>query len=160
MLEMGVDPQVASASSACMILFTSFTATTSFYIFDLLVYDYALWLFLIGFAFTSIGQVRNGAGVGGGGACENKKRKQLLHQASAHTRDVTYLPVTTHPQTHRAQFGLTYLMRKYNRNSYIIFSIAAVVGLSAVLMGLQSVISLMWGKGSSGGGGSICDAAA
>ena len=51
-------------------------------------------------------------------------------------------------------------MRKYNRNSYIIFSIAAVVGLSAVLMGLQSVISLMWGEGSSGGGGSICDAAA
>lgn len=112
MLEMGVDPQVASASSACMILFTSFTATTSFYIFDLLVYDYALWLFLIGFAFTSIGQ-----------------------------------------------FGLTYLMRKYNRNSYIIFSIGAVVGLSAVLMGLQSVISLMWGKGG-GSGGSICDAAA
>ncbi len=57
MLEMGVNPQVASASSACMILFTSFTATTSFYIFDLLVYDYAGWLFLIGFCFTSIGQV-------------------------------------------------------------------------------------------------------
>ena len=154
MLEMGVDPQVASASSACMILFTSFTATTSFYIFDLLVYDYALWLFLIGFAFTSIGQVRNGTW----GRARKRERKQLLDRAP--TRLLTYLPVTTHPQTHRAQFGLTYLMRKYNRNSYIIFSIGAVVGLSAVLMGLQSVISLMWGKGSSGGGGSICDAAA
>lgn len=60
MLEMGVDPQVAAASSACMILFTSFTATTSFYLFDLIVYDYALWLFLVGFACTSIGQVRPG----------------------------------------------------------------------------------------------------
>ncbi len=49
-------------------------------------------------------------------------------------------------------------MRKYNRNSYIIFSIGAVVGLSAVLMGLQSVISLFWGK-AGGEGGSICDAA-
>lgn len=49
-------------------------------------------------------------------------------------------------------------MRKSNRNSYIIFSIGAVVGLSAVLMALQSVISLMAGNGG-GGGGSICDAA-
>lgn len=49
-------------------------------------------------------------------------------------------------------------MRKYNRNSYIIFSIGAVVGLSAVLMGLQSVISLVSGAGG-GEGGSICDAA-
>jgi hypothetical protein len=48
-------------------------------------------------------------------------------------------------------------MKKYNRNSYIIFSIGAVVGLSAVLMGLQSIISLWSGTG--GDGGSICDAA-
>jgi uncharacterized membrane protein YfcA len=91
-----------------MILFTSFTATTSFVIFDLMIYDYAVWLFLIGFVFTSVGQ-----------------------------------------------YGLTYLMKKYNRNSYIIFSIGAVVGLSAVLMGLQSVISFYTGR--SGAGGSICD---
>lgn len=106
MLEMGVDPRVAAASSACMILFTSFTATTSFYIFDLLIYDYAVWLFLIGFVFTSAGQ-----------------------------------------------YGLTYLMKKSNRNSYIIFSIGAVVGLSAVLMGLQSAISLFSGPGVGGGRG-------
>jgi uncharacterized membrane protein YfcA len=30
MLEMGVLPQVASATSACMILYTSFTATTRY----------------------------------------------------------------------------------------------------------------------------------
>jgi len=113
MLEMGVDPQVAAASSACMILFTSFTATTSFYIFDLLIYDYAVWLFIIGFLFTSVGQ-----------------------------------------------YGLSYLMKRYNRNSYIIFSIGAVVGLSALLMGLQSIISLFSGPGSGGkAGGAICDAA-
>jgi uncharacterized membrane protein YfcA len=108
-----VDPQVAAASSACMILFTSFTATTSFYIFDLLIYDYAVWLFIIGFLFTSVGQ-----------------------------------------------YGLSYLMKRYNRNSYIIFSIGAVVGLSALLMGLQSIISLFSGPGSGGkAGGAICDAA-
>ncbi|CAN0410444.1 unnamed protein product, partial [Hapterophycus canaliculatus] len=36
MLEMGVHPMVASATSAVMILYTSFTATTSFMVFGLL----------------------------------------------------------------------------------------------------------------------------
>jgi surface polysaccharide O-acyltransferase-like enzyme len=94
-----------------MILFTSFTATTSFYIFDVLNVEYGMYLFVIGFVFTSLGQ-----------------------------------------------YGLMMLMQKYNRNSYIIFSIGAVVGLSAILMGLQSAVSLYYGTG--GGGGSICDAAA
>jgi hypothetical protein len=42
-----------------MILFTSFTATTSFVIFDLMVYDYAFWLFLIGKPSSSRGLVQN-----------------------------------------------------------------------------------------------------
>ncbi|CAB9522502.1 Sulfite exporter TauE/SafE family protein [Seminavis robusta] len=57
MLAMGVHPAVSSASSACMILFTSFTATTSFVVFGLLVQDYAIVCFLLGFFATFIGQV-------------------------------------------------------------------------------------------------------
>jgi uncharacterized membrane protein YfcA len=57
MLEMGVHPQVASATSATMILYTSFTATTSFIAFGLLTADYAIVLFLIGIAATAVGQI-------------------------------------------------------------------------------------------------------
>jgi hypothetical protein len=37
MLAMGVHPAITAATSACMILFTSFMATTSFVVFGLLV---------------------------------------------------------------------------------------------------------------------------
>ncbi|CAM9922029.1 unnamed protein product [Scytosiphon promiscuus] len=57
MLEMGVHPMVASATSAVMILYTSFTATTSFMVFGLLEEDYAIALFLVGLAATAVGQV-------------------------------------------------------------------------------------------------------
>lgn len=57
MLAMGVHPQVSSATSACMILFTSFTATTSFYVFGLLITDYAIACLFIGFIATFVGQV-------------------------------------------------------------------------------------------------------
>mmetsp|Transcript_9936 Transcript_9936/g.17645 ORF Transcript_9936/g.17645 Transcript_9936/m.17645 type:complete len:420 (-) Transcript_9936:18-1277(-) len=56
MLAMGVHPKVASASSACMILFTSFTATTSYIVFGLLIPEYALVCFVIGFLSTIVGQ--------------------------------------------------------------------------------------------------------
>jgi uncharacterized membrane protein YfcA len=56
MLEMGVHPQVASATSACMILYTTSTATVSFWIFGLLQADYAGVLFLIGVVATWVGQ--------------------------------------------------------------------------------------------------------
>eukprot|EP00567_Pseudictyota_dubia_P002219 CAMPEP_0197465758 /NCGR_PEP_ID=MMETSP1175-20131217/64696_1 /TAXON_ID=1003142 /ORGANISM="Triceratium dubium, Strain CCMP147" /LENGTH=569 /DNA_ID=CAMNT_0043001779 /DNA_START=1846 /DNA_END=3555 /DNA_ORIENTATION=- len=56
MLSMGVHPSVASATSACMILFTSFTATTSFMVFGLLRYDYAVACVSIGFFATLLGQ--------------------------------------------------------------------------------------------------------
>eukprot|EP00549_Striatella_unipunctata_P025848 CAMPEP_0118716266 /NCGR_PEP_ID=MMETSP0800-20121206/27394_1 /TAXON_ID=210618 ORGANISM="Striatella unipunctata, Strain CCMP2910" /NCGR_SAMPLE_ID=MMETSP0800 /ASSEMBLY_ACC=CAM_ASM_000638 /LENGTH=420 /DNA_ID=CAMNT_0006622645 /DNA_START=137 /DNA_END=1399 /DNA_ORIENTATION=+ len=56
MLALGVHPMVASATSACMILFTSFTATTSFMIFGLLVTDYAVACLVLGFVATIVGQ--------------------------------------------------------------------------------------------------------
>mmetsp|Transcript_11728 Transcript_11728/g.32345 ORF Transcript_11728/g.32345 Transcript_11728/m.32345 type:complete len:112 (+) Transcript_11728:367-702(+) len=57
MLAMGVHPAVSSASSACMILFTSFTATTSFIVFGLLIPDYAAICFTIGVIATFFGQI-------------------------------------------------------------------------------------------------------
>ena len=57
MLAMNVHPAVSSASSACMILFTSFTATTSFVVFGLLVEDYAVVCLAIGFVATFAGQL-------------------------------------------------------------------------------------------------------
>ena len=107
MLAMGVHPQVSSASSACMILFTSFTATTSFVVFGLLIPDYAAICLIIGFISTLVGQV-----------------------------------------------ALNYLMAKYQRNSYIAFSIGGVVLLSAFLMTIQSMVSIAEGGERSSGG--IC----
>jgi uncharacterized membrane protein YfcA len=107
MLAMGVHPAVSSASSACMILFTSFTATTSFVVFGLLVPDYAVVCLFVGFAATFAGQV-----------------------------------------------GLSYLMRKAQRNSYIAFSIGLVVLISALLMTVQSMLSMAEGEKHHAGG--IC----
>lgn len=110
MLAMGVHPAVSSATSACMILFTSFTATSSYAIFGLLVKDYTSVCFCIGFVATIAGQL-----------------------------------------------GFTYLMRNNERNSYIAFSIASVVLLSAVLMGFQSLLRLTDGTHHTHSGG-ICEA--
>lgn len=107
MLAMGVHPKVSSASSACMILFTSFTATSSFVVFGLLVHDYAVVCLLVGFTATYCGQI-----------------------------------------------ALYYLMSKYERNSYIAFSIGSVVLLSALLMTVQSLVSMAEGGGKHPGG--IC----
>eukprot|EP00581_Thalassiosira_minuscula_P016503 CAMPEP_0183718894 /NCGR_PEP_ID=MMETSP0737-20130205/12026_1 /TAXON_ID=385413 /ORGANISM="Thalassiosira miniscula, Strain CCMP1093" /LENGTH=571 /DNA_ID=CAMNT_0025948537 /DNA_START=8 /DNA_END=1723 /DNA_ORIENTATION=- len=56
MLAMGVHPAVASATSACMILFTSFTATTTFSVYGLMVPDYAIVGGVLGFVATLVGQ--------------------------------------------------------------------------------------------------------
>merc|ERR1719383_373244 len=48
MLEMGTLPEVTSATSATMILFTSTSASISYYIFGKLNFNYASILFLIG----------------------------------------------------------------------------------------------------------------
>ena len=107
MLAMDVHPGVASASSACMIFFTSFTATTSFFVFGLLDPQYAPVCFCIGFIATYFGQI-----------------------------------------------GLSILMRRAKRNSYIAFSIGGVVLLSAILMTAQSLLSVAEGEHHSSGG--IC----
>jgi len=56
MIAMGVNPSVSSATTAVMILFTSFTATTSFVIFGLLDYSYAFFCITLGFFATLLGQ--------------------------------------------------------------------------------------------------------
>jgi uncharacterized membrane protein YfcA len=48
MLQMGVHPLVASATAAVMIMFTSVAATTMFIAFDIMTWDYAIFLFIIG----------------------------------------------------------------------------------------------------------------
>jgi uncharacterized membrane protein YfcA len=107
MLAMEVHPAVASASSASMILFTSFTATTSFVVFGLLDYEYAPICFGLGFVATYFGQI-----------------------------------------------GLSILMKRAQRNSYIAFSIGGVVLLSALLMTVQSMLSMAEGEHHISGG--IC----
>ena len=97
----------ASASSATMILFTSFTATTSFAVFGLLDPQYGPICLVIGFLATYAGQV-----------------------------------------------GLAMLMKRAKRNSYIAFSIGGVVLLSAILMTVQSLLSLAEGERHKSGG--IC----
>jgi uncharacterized membrane protein YfcA len=57
MLAIGVHPAVASATTASMILFTSFTATTSYVVFGLLVPDYAALCLVVGFFSTFAGQM-------------------------------------------------------------------------------------------------------
>lgn len=97
----------ASASSACMILFTSFTATSSYFVFGLLDPQYTPVCMAIGFIATYIGQI-----------------------------------------------GLSMLMKRAQRNSYIAFSIGSVVLLSAVLMTVQSLLSMAEGEHHKSGG--IC----
>jgi hypothetical protein len=57
MLAMGVHPAVVSATSSTMILFTSFAATTSFAVFGLLLFDFAVVGFAVGFCAAALGQI-------------------------------------------------------------------------------------------------------
>jgi len=56
MLEMGVRPEVCSATSATMILFTSAAATASYFLFESLNPHYGAVVFMLGFLNTLIGQ--------------------------------------------------------------------------------------------------------
>jgi len=56
MLEMGVLPEVCSATSATMILFTSAAATASYLLFESLNAQYGAFVFCLGFVNTLIGQ--------------------------------------------------------------------------------------------------------
>lgn len=57
MLELGVHPAVASATSATLILYTSAVATVSYYLRGQLVVDYAIGMAIVGIIFTAVGQV-------------------------------------------------------------------------------------------------------
>lgn len=98
MLALGVHPQVASATSACMILFTSSTSTICFLISGYLVYDYAAFCLCLGFVSTLVGQTAMSA---------------LLESSG-------------------------------KRSSYIAFSIGGVVAISAVAMGIESVVAIFY----------------
>ncbi len=56
MLHMGVNPMVASATVAVMIMFTSVSATAMFIAFGTLKWDYAWFLFFVGLITTCVGQ--------------------------------------------------------------------------------------------------------
>eukprot|EP00658_Telonema_sp_P-2_P020836 TRINITY_DN18259_c0_g1_i1.p1 TRINITY_DN18259_c0_g1~~TRINITY_DN18259_c0_g1_i1.p1 ORF type:complete len:465 (+),score=119.23 TRINITY_DN18259_c0_g1_i1:176-1570(+) len=90
MVELGVLPDVASATSATMILFTSATATVCYILFDILNFEYAQVLFPLGFCATFIGQI-------------------LFNK----------------------------IMEIFPRKSLIVFTIAFIVGCSAILMGIE-----------------------
>lgn len=100
MLAMGVHPAVASATSACMIFFTSFVATTSFAVFGVLEHEYSVFSCIVGFTATLVGQ-------------------------------------TT----------MTYLVKKFKRDSYIAYCIGLVVAISAVCLTIQALIGLVKGEG-------------
>ena len=111
MLQMGVNPLVASATVAVMIMYTSIAATTMFIAFGTLTWDYAIFLFILGLLATVVGQ-----------------------------------------------YGVSYLVVKYKRVSLVSLSIGAVVALSTLLMGLQSIFSLieMQNNPDAGGSSSLC----
>lgn len=56
MLQMNVHPAVASGTVAVMIMFTSVSATTMFYAFGTITWDYAWFLFVVGLITTTVGQ--------------------------------------------------------------------------------------------------------
>jgi uncharacterized membrane protein YfcA len=57
MLEMGVLPEVAAATSATMIFFTSASASVVFISFGAVQWDYAAMLFTMGLVSTAVGQL-------------------------------------------------------------------------------------------------------
>ncbi|KAF6251261.1 hypothetical protein COO60DRAFT_1562023 [Scenedesmus sp. NREL 46B-D3] len=57
MLELGVSPEVAAATSATMIMFTAGSAAVVYINFGGVVVDYALALLAVGFVMTSLGQL-------------------------------------------------------------------------------------------------------
>ncbi|GKY95610.1 hypothetical protein MPSEU_000522300 [Mayamaea pseudoterrestris] len=56
LMHFGLHPSVASASSSAMILLTSFSATTSYIIYTVLLIDYAVVGFCLGFCSALVGQ--------------------------------------------------------------------------------------------------------
>jgi uncharacterized membrane protein YfcA len=56
LLQVGMHPQASAASSSFMILFTASSTTLQFFVLGMLPADYGLWLGLLGFASSALGQ--------------------------------------------------------------------------------------------------------
>jgi uncharacterized membrane protein YfcA len=56
MLTMGVHPAICTATSSTMVFFTALLMTSSFAIFNLILWDYAAVCFVIGFFASLMGQ--------------------------------------------------------------------------------------------------------
>jgi hypothetical protein len=56
MLAMGVHPAVVTATSSTMVFFTAALSTSSFAVFDLILWDYACVCILVGFFASLVGQ--------------------------------------------------------------------------------------------------------
>jgi len=87
MLEFGVLPEVAAATSSFMILFTSLAAIIQFSILGRIITDYAIWFGIIGFLCSLLGQA-----------------------------------------------FLTRLVKKYQKTSFIVFCISAIIAVSTILL--------------------------
>lgn len=103
MLAMGVHPGVVAATSSAMILFTSFAATTSFVIFKMVLFPFAILAFCCGFCATLLGQII-------------MRRARQARSASG---------------------------RDFERNSFTAFAIGGVVLVSALLMTIEYIFSMV-----------------
>lgn len=56
MLELGVQPEVTSATGSFLIIFTSFSSVIQYLILGKLVYDYGIWFIFVGLGASIVGQ--------------------------------------------------------------------------------------------------------
>jgi uncharacterized membrane protein YfcA len=102
MLSMGVHPSVVTATSSTMVFFTAALSASSFAVFGLILWDYAIVCLLVGFFASLVGQ-----GI-----------MQRARQTG----------------TEGANF---------ERNSFIAYCIGGVILVSALLMTMQYVLSIV-----------------
>jgi len=115
LLTIGTHPAVASATSSAMVFITSLVSSSVYFVFGLILRDFALVGFIIAFFSSLVGQMLMGR----------------LRQA-------------------RSASG-----RSFERNSYIAFVIGGVVLLSALLVTIQYIFSIV--EGPRDDYGSLCD---
>ena len=115
LLHLGTHPAVASSTSSAMVLMTSIVSSSTYYIFGLILIDFASVGFVCGLIASYIGA------------------KVMVRARRA-----------------RSASG-----RRFDRNSYIAFVIGGVVLVSAILMTIQYVVSIV--EGGEDGVRQLCD---
>ena len=105
LLHLGTHPAVASSTSSAMVLMTSLVSSSTYFVFGLILVDFASVGFFFGLISSFIGQ------------------KIMLRARQA-----------------RSASG-----RQFDRNSYIAFVIGGIVLVSAILMTIQYVLSIVEG---------------